>query len=119
MIMFNSEQHRLQQIFKQLPPEHQQMLLAFAEFLQTRVVLKSAPPLQPKYIPRPPEESVVEAIKRLSQSYPMLEKARMLDKTSSLMTEHILQGRDKVSVIDELEMIFEQHYEEYLREQTI
>ena len=49
----------------------------------------------------------------------MLEKAKMLDKTSSLMTEHILQGRDKVSVIDELEMIFEQHYEEYLREQTL
>ena len=119
MIMFNSELHRLQQIFKQLPPEHQQMLLVFAEFLQTRVVSNSASPLQPKYIPRPPQESVIAAIKRLSQSYPMLEKSKMLDKTSNLMTEHILHGRDKVAVIDELEMIFEQHYEEYLREQTI
>jgi hypothetical protein len=116
--MTNSEQHRLQQIFKQLPPEHQQTLLAFAEFLQTRVVSKPTPPLQPKYIPRPPEESVVAAIKRLSKSYPMLNKAKMLDETSSLMTEHILQGRDKVAVIDELEAIFEQHYEEFVRKQT-
>lgn len=116
--MTNSEQHRLQQIFKQLPPEHQQMLLAFAEFLQNRVVSKPPPPLQPKYLPRPPEESVVAAIKRLSKSYPMLDKAKMLDETSSLMTEHILQGRDKVSVIDELEAIFRQRYEEFVREQT-
>ena len=117
--MLSSELRRLQQIVKQLPSEYQRMLLAFAEFLQTQVVSDSAPPLQPRHLPRPPEESVVAAIKRLSQSYPMLEKAKMLDKTSSLMTEHILQGRDKVSVIDELEMIFEQHYEEYLREQTL
>jgi hypothetical protein len=116
--MLSSEQHRLQQIVKQLPPEHQRMVLAFAEFLQTWVVSNSAPPLQPQYLPRPLDESVVAAIKRLSQSYPMLEKAKMLDKTSNLMTEHILQGRDKVSVIDELEVIFEQHYEEYLRERT-
>ncbi|BAP57146.1 hypothetical protein THII_2849 [Thioploca ingrica] len=116
--MTNSEQHRLQQIFKQLPPEHQQTLLAFAEFLQNRVVSKPTPPLRPKYLPRPPEESVVAAIKRLSKSYPMLNKAKMLDETSSLMTEHILQGRDKVSVIDELEAIFEQRYEEFVREQT-
>jgi len=116
--MTNSEQHRLQQIFKQLPPEHQQTLLAFAEFLQNRIVSKPTPPWQPKYLPRPPEESVVAAIKRLSKSYPMLNKAKMLDETSSLMTEHILQGRDKVSVIDELEAIFEQHYEEFVREQT-
>jgi hypothetical protein len=116
--MFNSELHRLQQIFNQLSPEHQQMLLAFAEFLQTRVVSNSAPPRQPQYLPRPADESVVAAIKRLSQSYPMLEKAKILDKTSSLMTEHILQGRDKVSVINELEVIFEQHYKEFMREQT-
>jgi hypothetical protein len=44
----------------------------------------------------------------------MLDKAVMLNETSHLMTEHVLQGRDRVSVIDQLEQIFWQHYQTYL-----
>jgi hypothetical protein len=109
---------RLQRIFKQLPPEQQETLLAFAEFLQSRLVEKPIPPPQPKRLPRPPNESVVAAIKRLAQSYPMLDKAKMLNETSRLMTEHILQGRDRVEVIDELETVFLRHYEEFISEKT-
>lgn len=106
----------LQRIVTQLSPADQQTLLAFAEFLQARAPSPSlSPPPLPQVLPRPPEESVIAAIKRLARSYPMLEKAKMLDKTSTLMTEHILQGRDRVAVIDELEEIFLHHYEEFTR----
>ena len=117
--MATSEQKRLQRIFRQLPPEQQQTLLAFAEFLQAGMASKPPPPTKLQRLPRPPNESVVAAIKRLAQSYPMLEKARMLDETSRLMTEHILQGRERVEVIDELEAVFLRHYEKFTREKSL
>ena len=114
--MITSKQQRLQRIFNQLPSEQQQTLLAFAEFLQSRLI--EPPPAQPQRLPRPPNESVIAAIKRLAQSYPMLDKAIMLNETSHLMTEHILQGRNKVEVIEELETVFLKHYEKYIHEKT-
>ncbi len=111
-----SPQQHLQQIFKQLPLEQQQTLLAFAEFLHARLVEKNAPLPQLKVLPRPTDESVVAAIKRLAQSYPMLDKAKMLNETSRLMTEHILHGREKKAIIDELETLFLQYYEAFLRD---
>jgi hypothetical protein len=107
---------QLQQIFNQLPPEQQQTLLAFAQFLESRVVKK--PPLAAKPLPRPSNESVIAAIKRLAQSYPMLDKAKMLDETSRLMSEHIMQGRDKVAVIDELEAVFLKCYNKFKSDET-
>ena len=72
----------------------------------------------PQILPRPDDESVIAAIKRLAKSYPMLDKASMLNETSRLMTEHILQGRASSQVIDDLEAIFKQNYQEFLRENT-
>jgi len=110
-IMKSAEQQRLQNIFQQLPPEQQQTLLAFAEFLHTRITEESLPPTKPILKPRPLNESVIAAIKRLSESYPMLKKAILLNDTSRLMTEHIMHGRDSVEIIDELEAIFSRHYQ--------
>jgi hypothetical protein len=107
---------QLQLIFNQLPPKQQQTLLEFAQFLESRVVTK--PILTANPLPRPPSESVIAAIKRLAQSYPMLDKAKMLDETSRLMSEHIMQGRDKIEVIDELEAIFLQYYNNFKNEET-
>lgn len=107
---------QLQRIFNQLPSEQQQTLFAFAQFLESSVEKK--PPLPAKPLPRPPSESVIAAIKRLAQSYPMLDKAKMLDETSRLMSEHIMQGRDKVEVIDELEAVFLQYYKKFQSETT-
>jgi hypothetical protein len=111
---------KLQQIVKQLPSAQQQTVLAFAEFLLTQQRAqedeKPAVLAEPKLLPRPQDESVIAAIKRLAQSYPMLDKAVMLNETSHLMTEHLLQGRDRASVIDNLEQIFWQHYQTYRRE---
>lgn len=114
------EQHRLLDLFSALDPQNQNSLLAFAEFLASRT--SPANPEQPEpealieptLIPRPANESVVKAIKRLSASYPMLQKEKMLDETSSLMTAHVMQGRSAASVIDDLERLFERHYQQYL-----
>jgi len=111
----NKENKRLSRIFQQLPPIQQQTLLSFAEFLHARLP-KPLPAPEPKLLPRPPNESVILAIKRLSKSYPMLDKAVLLNETSRLMTEHIIQGRDRIEVIDELEAIFLQHYQKCSRE---
>ncbi len=118
--MTTSEQQRLQRIFKQLPSEQQQTLLAFAEFLQSRVtIVPPTAPLEPILKPRPTDESVIAAIKRLSQSYPMLDKAVLLNKTSLLMSEYMLRGRNKNEVIDELEAVFLLHYQEFIENQEI
>ncbi len=114
-----SEQQRLRNIFGKLPSEQRQTLLAFAEFLHQRNNLNPPPPAIPQIKPRPAGESVVAAIKRLAQSYPMLDKAIMLNETSRLMTEHVLHGRDKVKIIDELEVVFLRHYEKFTNEKAI
>ncbi|MCK5719849.1 MAG: Crp/Fnr family transcriptional regulator [Thiomargarita sp.] len=107
----------LQQIFRQLASEQQNTLLAFAEFLQAQSTEKPPePPQIPQLQPRQADESVIAAIKRLAKSYPMLDKAVMLNETSRLMTEHIMQGRDKNEVIDELELVFANHYEKFEQE---
>ena len=113
------EERRLLASYDSLDPSGRETLLAFAEFLVGRrgVTEELADPatLQPKPIERPDRESVVKAIKRLSETYYMLQREHLLDQTSSLMMSHVLQGRDAVSVIDELEIVFSEHYERYLQ----
>ena len=41
----------------------------------------------------------------------MLDRSKMLNETSSLMTQHVLNGRAATEVIDELEIMFKRHYE--------
>jgi hypothetical protein len=106
-------------LFGRIPPEERNTLLAFAEFLvercsQVRVAVEQSSPSEPKQLERPADESVVKAIKRLSESYFMLERDQLLDETSSLMTSHVMQGRAAVEVIDDLEALFEKHYQDYL-----
>ncbi|MCG7902395.1 MAG: hypothetical protein JAY99_12650 [Candidatus Thiodiazotropha lotti] len=113
------EQQRLLDLFERITPSERGSLLAFAEFLSQRsfqeaVAVDQSSPLEPKQLERPVDESVVKAIKRLSESYFMLERDQLLDETSSLMTSHIMQGRAAVEVIDELEALFEKHYQNYL-----
>ena len=110
--MPKNDTKRLLEIFSGLTPAAAQQLLEFAEFLYTRHAGAAAalPPLVPQDIPRPAEESVIKAIKRLAATYPMLDRGKMLHETSALMTQHVMQGRDAVAVIDDLEALFRQHY---------
>lgn len=97
--------------YRSLPDEVAQQLLDYAEFLALRhnAEIKAIP--SPEDISRPDKESVVVAVKRLTATYPMLNKDKLLDKTANLVTQNMLQGRDSIEVIDELEIIFHQHYE--------
>ena len=104
----------LTRIYQQLPETEQKTLMAFAEFLLARAEPECEPIPEPEIIPRPEQETVIGAIKRLSNSYPMLEKSSLLNETSALVTAHLVQGRDRVEVIDELETIFINAYQAFL-----
>ena len=85
--------NQLQRLFKQLSVADQETLLAFAEFLYER---RSPTPIHsPEPLPRP---------------------AKLFDQAASLMNEHILLGRDRVAVIDELEKLFSTHYQAFVQE---
>ena len=105
---------RLREILDRLPEAQQRALLEYAEFLVSRQA-GDAPVGAPLDIPRPADESVVLAIKRLRATYPMLDPAKLLNETYELMTQHTVKGRDRVEVIDELEVVFRRHYERLTR----
>ncbi len=102
----------LADIFDELPEKDQNTLFEFAEFLKSRAPERSPEITQPLNIPRPSEESVVGAIKRLKQNYPMVSQKALLNKTSEFMMQHMMHGKPAVEVIDELEIMFEVHYKE-------
>ncbi len=118
--MSDDAKKRLTEIVQQLPAEQAQALLEFAEFLLSRhggsvaqpsrnINAEIPPPLD---IPRPAQESVVKAVKRLRATYPMLDARKLLNQTSELMTQHVMQGKEAGEVIEELEILFRTHYEE-------
>ena len=112
-----STEKRLLRLFRNLEDQERDTLLAFAEFLSSRAAPKPPSELPtPELIPRPDNESVVAAIRRLSASYSMLDKGRMLNDTSNLMTQHVMQGRPAKEVVDELEEVFRRHYEQFRQE---
>lgn len=117
--MPDDTEKRLAEIVQRLPAAQAAALLEFAEFLLIRhgsagaaispVAVAEIP--APLDIPRPAEESVVKAVKRLRATYPMLDARKLLNETSAIMTQHVMQGRDKIEVIEELEILFRSHYE--------
>ena len=107
---------KLLDFYRQLPEDVAQQLLDYAEFLTSRYSTEAKQISPPENIIRPEKESVVIAIKRLSATYPMIDKDKLLDETSSLVSQNMLQGRDAVEVIDELEVIFKKHYQTLIEE---
>lgn len=112
---------KLLTIFNDLDKDDCNSLLSYAEFLlekakkEGRFVEVS---IEPMDIPRPSEERVVAAIKRLSATFPMLKKDSMFNETAALMTEHLIQGRATVEVIDELEILFQNRYKVFCEQST-
>lgn len=106
-------------LYSRLTEDDRRTLLAFAEFLcgrtrgsaQVKEVLAA-----PVRLPRPEGESVVQAMKRLSITYEMVDSGPMLNDAAALMGAHVLQGRPAAEVIDELEQLFEQAYQRQLGE---
>ena len=71
---------------------------------------------QPAEVPRPDEETVVGAVKRLKMKYHMVESMTVFSAASALMTDHMVKGRDVVEVIDEMEILFEDAYKNLLQD---
>lgn len=115
--MSRSDSDKLASLFAQLSAPQQETLMAFAEFLASREPRHQEQPepiAEPLFMERPSKESVIAAIKRLSASYPMLDKAILLNETSALMTQHMMQGRPAPEVIDELENLFDRTYQQLI-----
>jgi hypothetical protein len=118
-----SPDEQLLAVWRHLGAGERATLLAFAEFLQQRGTTADQRPVpspaasipEPEAIKRPAAESVVAALKRLSKTYPMLDKSELLSATSDLVATHIMQGTEAGPVIDQLEDIFSEHYRQ-LRE---
>jgi hypothetical protein len=117
---------RLTWLFTALDEADRRTLLAFAEFLAAgrppQVPLSNLDPPpdpateqppEPTPLPRPEQEKVIAAIRRLTLTYPMLDHGPMLHETSALMTAHVLHGRPATQVIDDLEALFRRKYQDY------
>lgn len=119
----SSEDRKLLKHYHALSSANQETLLRFAEFLvadsakveeqSSESPQESSSPEEPESIERPVEESVIKAIKRLSATYPMVDKSTMLNETSGLMTKHLIQGQSAPEVIDQLEVQFKNAYQAY------
>ena len=107
----NKSEKKLLNLYRDLSKDARSNLLDFAAFLAERYPPQVQVAKEPLEIPRPTEESVIAAVKRLSATYPMLNKDSMLHETSALVAQHLVQGRDAMDVIDELEDIFQQRYQ--------
>jgi CDP-glycerol glycerophosphotransferase (TagB/SpsB family) len=110
---------KLIQLYEGLDQQGRDSLLDYADFLFNKT--QQNVPVQEKHIkqqpldqPRPSEESVLAAVKRLRASYFMIDTDGMINQTSSLVTQFMLQGRPANEVIDDLEQLFNDHYQKYL-----
>jgi hypothetical protein len=113
----NPAEKKILAVFKKLSELERENLQTFAEFLLSRQGAQSLEDIpEPQRIPRAENESVVAALKRLSASYPMLDRPQLLNESSTLMTQHVMQGRDVNEVIDDLEALFDRFYQELVSE---
>lgn len=105
-------ERRLLASFRKLGDSDRLTLQKFAEFLAGQNSQKTAPaPTEPIPIPRPEKENVIKAVKRLTATYPMIDTKDIFHETSSLMNQHLLNGKPANEVIDELESLFRQTWE--------
>ena len=120
------KEKQLLHYYSSLNVSDKETLLTFAEFLSSRVTNENLDndninnkkkgnnevvQIIPLKIERPKTESVIHAIKRLTDTYPMIEKEKLLHSISDLMTAHMMQGKTAEIVIDELESLFFNEYE--------
>ncbi|MCL5956338.1 MAG: hypothetical protein M1560_02520, partial [Gammaproteobacteria bacterium] len=83
----NSRERHFLRVLRKLGSAEQEQVLAFADFLKSRQRPEPAvAPQEPKLLPAKDGETVVGAIKRLRESYAMLDAKAMLNDTSNLMS---------------------------------
>jgi len=104
---------KLLDYFRRLSGARQAALLEFAEYLADKedASTQQNVPAVPLDIPRPENESVIKAVRRLRETYPMLDQNKIFGDVSAQMTKHVMHGVPAVEVIDELEVVFRRHFE--------
>jgi len=134
--VLTEQEQSLLDIYRQLSEHDAHSLVRFAEFLagyevtaanivdheasalstttETATVPTTDAIPQPEAIARPEQEKVVDALKRLSATYPMLDKKMLLDKASELVTQHVMFGKPAKIVIDEIEEMFSKAYDNFV-----
>lgn len=116
-VTLSPPEKRVLHLFRSLSDEQKHTVSAFMAFLATHDTNSSpAKPASPMEIPRPAQESVVKAVKRLRATYPMLDQNKLFHETSGHMTGHLMHGKPAAEVIDELEAMFARHYQLYCDE---
>ena len=124
------QEQRLLSYLRQLSEQDRHSLLRFAAFLAgeqtdtqavTQVTQTEDPDTgvipEPQHIERPENERVVDALKRLSNVYSMLDKKPLLDKASAVVAQHVMFGKPSRQAIDEIEVIFAEAYAKFVTEQ--
>ena len=105
---------RLLGLWRRLDRERRATLVEFAEFLAER---SAAPRSAQVATLRPQHETVVHAVRRLNASYPMLERGKLLQPVGDLLSQHLVDGRAPVAVIDDLEALYAAAYASFLKAQ--
>jgi hypothetical protein len=105
-------------IAAQLPDEALVMLHEFAEFLAHKYPPEVATVIEIVPIPRPEKEGVIPAIKRLSKTYPMLDKKVLFEQTSVAMSAHVLKEVSSEESIDRLEKVFRKEYDDLIEREN-
>jgi len=115
----NSYERKLLRLSRRLDAGQREQLLTFAEFLHSRSKSPQAAPeplQEPKKLLAAESETVVGAIKRLRESYSMLDTRLMLQDTAAIMSKHAVGGLSAPEAIAELEALFQDCYERYRSE---
>ena len=105
----------LVELYEAMDDERKRSLCDFADFLYAKAEPVSKEVPAPEDVPRPSKETVVGAVKRLKAKYHMVESMTVFSAASALMTDHMVKGRDVVEVIDEMELLFEDAYQQLLQ----
>jgi len=112
----NAQERGLINIFRKMDEQQKYSLLRYAEFLVSQQSPEIPVVEKPHDIPANENETVVTALRRLSKSYFMLENQHLLNQATNLMSQHVIQGRDAIEVIEELEELFKSGYQAYVLE---
>ena len=106
----NQRMETLNHYYQHLPKEQQATLLEYAEFLHGKYGTKQKVKETINPVQAPEGENVVQAMKRLSRTYPMLDKTIMLGPASDLLSQNLIHGKNAGEVIEKLEKLFLDEY---------
>lgn len=108
--MSTNGEERLLQAWRALAPRERELLNEFADMLAQRYGARTAANGAPLRLVRPDEETIVQAIRRLTRTYPMLDRSRLLDEGSRLLARHAADEITASAAIDVLEELYAQAY---------